>query len=96
MLTKEALRFMKSSKNGAVVCGDFSTAKMYDEIINCISKQIPKKPVQSLEVDWLCPNDCGGKDNDRYSLKPRCKVCGHLIETPENYCIKCGQKIDKN
>jgi hypothetical protein len=57
----------------------------YNNIVNAIEKQIPKKPIEKdwvafdvlQERDWFCP-DC---DENMLSYgQPYCSVCGQAID----------------
>jgi len=67
----------------------------HQEIIDCISKQISEKPVSGLGLSSVFIHDDGGAD-DLLKFTLHCKRCGHALEIGEDYCMKCGQKIDKN
>lgn len=67
---------------------DFYNA--YDIAIECIEKQIPKKPIpkeyngmQGVEYTYNCPN-CGVEYNKFYIGRPYCMYCGQAIDWSDN------------
>lgn len=55
-----------------------------------------KKVRYEYQTVYLCPPDCGGKENDEYGYVPHCPNCSaELDDMPEdNFCRCCGQKLD--
>jgi len=57
--------------------------------------QDARAPIFKCCVTYVCPNDCGGKDEDEWSYVAFCPKCDkelHHIDG-QNYCPYCGQKI---
>ena len=53
--------------------------KAIDTAISALEKQIPKKPVVPL---------------DSIREQHECPVCPHRVYKTQQYCDKCGQKLD--
>jgi hypothetical protein len=51
----------------------------YNNIVNAIEKQIPKKPF----IPW-----------DSISENYECPICQEVVYTSQNYCDYCGQALD--
>lgn len=89
---------------GAVGC--YGTGKLvyedvdgyaYETAIKALEKQVPKKPVETLEVKPVYDENGAYIDADTY-INLHCPSCGEWVGMADNgcsnYCCSCGQAID--
>ncbi|MBO5957522.1 MAG: hypothetical protein J6Q39_08205 [Bacteroidales bacterium] len=58
----------------------------YNNIVNALEKQIPKKPIDDRYPWSICPA-CGGSVNLE-------NVIGYIQNKEQSHCEHCGQAID--
>lgn len=68
-----------------------------DIAIDCIEKQIPKKPIEKVEVRPVY-DDVGAINDADMFVNLHCPLCGNWVGMADNgcseFCDQCGQRID--
>ena len=83
MTYEEAIKAIKDNYPSS---GYTMLCKGLDIAIECIEKQIPKKPLHFIQT---FENGC---DDWEYDC---CPICGNgVTEDYDNYCSNCGQALD--
>lgn len=79
---EEAIKTIKIAKADVEWNYPMDYQEAFDIAIDCIDKQIPKKPIEKDEgwIRWFCPT-CNSQ-------------VGAVMERKYHFCDECGQAID--